>query len=90
MEKMMKVCAVVEEREAVLACSDKNMKIGATMWDLETGEKLFHIPTCASPPFGFLCLRNRFLVASQSNKLGSVGDGAIAIWSFNKVTFFNT
>ncbi|KAL5186401.1 Protein ROOT INITIATION DEFECTIVE 3 [Glycine soja] len=75
---------VVEEREAVLACSDKNMKIGATMWDLETGEKLFHIPTCASPPFGFLCLRNRFLVASQSNKLGSVGDGAIAIWSFNK------
>ncbi|XP_020217537.1 protein ROOT INITIATION DEFECTIVE 3 isoform X2 [Cajanus cajan] len=72
------------EAEAVVACSDKSMKIGATMWDLETGEKLLHIPTCASPPFGFLCLRNRFLVASQINKHGSIGDGAILVWPFNK------
>ncbi|QCD81151.1 pre-rRNA-processing protein IPI3 [Vigna unguiculata] len=72
------------EGEAVVACSDKSMKIGASMWDLETGEKLLHIPTCASPPFGFLCLRNRFLVASQLNRHGSVGDGAIAVWSFHK------
>lgn len=73
------------EGEAVVACSDKSMKIGASMWDLETGEKLLHIPSCASPPFGFLCLRNRFLVASQLNRHGSVGDGAIAVWSFHKV-----
>ncbi|XP_047150144.1 protein ROOT INITIATION DEFECTIVE 3-like [Vigna umbellata] len=75
---------LVGEGEAVVACSDKSMKIGASMWDLETGEKLLHIPTCASPPFGFLCLKNRFLVASQLNRHGSVGDGAIAVWSFHK------
>ncbi|CAJ1943654.1 unnamed protein product [Sphenostylis stenocarpa] len=72
------------EGEAVVACSDQSMKIGASMWDLETGEKLLHIPSCASPPLGFLCLRNRFLVASQVNRHGSVGDGTIAVWSLNK------
>jgi len=59
---------VMGEREAVIACIDKSIKIGATMWDLKTEEKLFHIPTCLSPPFDFLCLRNRFLVGFQSNK----------------------
>ncbi|KAK7346581.1 hypothetical protein VNO80_21104 [Phaseolus coccineus] len=81
---MMQQREIVGEGEAVVACSDKSMKIGASMWDLETGEKLLHIPSCASPPFGILCLRNRFLVASQLNKHGSVGDGAVAVWSFNK------
>ncbi|KAK7330606.1 hypothetical protein VNO77_24804 [Canavalia gladiata] len=75
---------MVGEGEALVACSDKSMKIGVTMWDLETGQKLVHIPTCASPPFGLICLRNRFLVASQINKHGSVGDGAIVVWAFNK------
>ncbi|KAL2321699.1 hypothetical protein Fmac_026078 [Flemingia macrophylla] len=74
-----------EVAEAVVACSDKSMKIGATMWDIETGEKLLHTPTCASPPFGFLCLRNRFLVASQINKHGSsIAHGTILIWPLNK------
>lgn len=78
---------VVEEGEALVACSDKSMKIGVTIWDMDTGEKMLHIPTCASPPFGLLCLRNRFLVASQLNKHGSVGGGAIVVWALNKVTF---
>ncbi|KAJ1413276.1 WD40/YVTN repeat-like-containing domain superfamily [Sesbania bispinosa] len=62
------------------------MKIGVTIWDMETGKNLLHIPSCASPPFGLLCLRNRFLVASQINKHGSVGGGAgaIVVWSLNK------
>lgn len=81
------VSMIVGEGETVVACSDKSMKIGATMWDLKTGQKLLHIPSCVSSPFGFVCLKNRFLVASQLNKHGSVGGGAITIWSFNKVTF---
>ncbi|KAK7265571.1 hypothetical protein RJT34_33192 [Clitoria ternatea] len=76
--------AMMEEGEALVACSDKSMKIGVTIWKMDTGERLFHIPTCASPPFGLLCLRNRFLVASQLNKHGSVGDGAIAVWPLHK------
>ncbi|XP_027337416.1 protein ROOT INITIATION DEFECTIVE 3-like [Abrus precatorius] len=75
---------MVGEGEALVACSDKSMKIGVKVWDLATGQNLLHIPTCASPPFGFLCLRNRFLVASQINKHGSVGDGAIVVWALNK------
>ncbi|KAL9326603.1 hypothetical protein ACSQ67_007248 [Phaseolus vulgaris] len=81
---MMQQREMVGEGEAVVACSDKSMKIGASMWDLETGEKLLQIPSCASPPFGMLCLRNRYLVASQQNKHGSIGDGAVAVWALNK------
>lgn len=81
---------MVREREALVACSDKSMKIGVTIWDIDTGDNLLHIPTCASPPFGLLCLRNRFLVASQINKHGSVCGGSIGVWSLNKVTFLSS
>lgn len=79
---------MVMEGEALVACSDR-MKIGVTIWDMDTGEKMLHIPTCASPPFGLLCLRNRFLVASQVNKHGSVGGGATFVWALNKVAFYS-
>ncbi|XP_022137408.1 protein ROOT INITIATION DEFECTIVE 3-like isoform X2 [Momordica charantia] len=72
------------EREALAVCSDKNMGSGITIWDVETGDTLLHIPTCASPPYGLICLRNEFLVASQTRKEGSVGGGSIFIWSLNK------
>ncbi|XP_039688988.1 protein ROOT INITIATION DEFECTIVE 3 isoform X2 [Medicago truncatula] len=84
MQQVDKRKMVVEEGEALVACSDKSMRIGVTIWDMETGEKMLHIPTCASPPLGMLCLRNRFLVASQLNKHGSVGGGAIVVWPLNK------
>jgi len=87
MQQVNKRKMVVEEGEALVACSDKSMRIGVTIWDMETGEKMLHIPTCASPPLGMLCLRNRFLVASQLNKHGSVGGGAIVVWPLNKVLF---
>lgn len=71
--------------EALVACGDKSMGTGVTLWDLDTGDHLLHIPTCASPPHGMLCLRNQFLVASQIHRHGSVGGGAIFFWSMNKV-----
>ncbi|CAL5198134.1 unnamed protein product [Lathyrus oleraceus] len=80
----MNMVQVVEEREALVACSDQSMRIGVTIWDMETGEKMFHIPTCCSPPLGLLCLRNQFLVASQLNKHGSIGGGSIVVWPLNK------
>lgn len=70
---------------ALAVCSDKNMGSGITISDVKTGETLLHIPTCASPPYGLFCLRNEFLVASQTRKEGSVGGGSIFIWSLNKV-----
>ena len=72
-------------KEALVVCSDKSMGIGITIWDLDTGDHLLHIPTCASPSHGLLCLRNQFLVASQIHKHGSVGGGAIFTWALNKV-----
>ncbi|GMY15092.1 protein ROOT INITIATION DEFECTIVE 3-like [Fagus crenata] len=71
-------------KEALVVCSDKSMGIGITIWDLDTGDHLLHIPTCASPSHGLLCLRNQFLVASQIHKHGSVGGGAIFTWALNK------
>ncbi|XP_021634654.1 protein ROOT INITIATION DEFECTIVE 3 isoform X2 [Manihot esculenta] len=71
-------------REALVACSDRSMGTGIAIWDIRTGDRLLHIPTCASPPHGLLCLGNQFLVASQVNKHGSVGGGAIFTWPFNK------
>lgn len=75
-----------KEREAVVVCSDRNMGIGITVWDIKTGERLLHIPTCAASPHGLLCLRNQFLVASQISRHGSLGGGAIFMWPLNKVT----
>ncbi|KAH8486745.1 hypothetical protein H0E87_025665 [Populus deltoides] len=70
--------------EVLVVCSDRNMGTGIAMWDMETGDRIMHIPTCASPLYGLLCLRDQFLVASQVNKHGSVGGGAIFTWSLNK------
>lgn len=72
-------------REALVVCSAKSLGIGITIWDIETGDHLLHIPTCASPAHGLLCLRKQFLVASQIHRHGSVGGGAIFIWALNKV-----
>ncbi|KAG4155439.1 hypothetical protein ERO13_D03G113300v2 [Gossypium hirsutum] len=71
-------------KEALVVCSDKSTCIGITVWDLETGEQLLHIPTCAAAPHGLFCLRNQFIVASQSNRHGSFGGGSIFIWPLNK------
>ncbi|XP_021681000.2 protein ROOT INITIATION DEFECTIVE 3 [Hevea brasiliensis] len=70
--------------EALVACSDRSMGTGIAIWDIRTGDPLLHIPTCASPPHGLLCLGNQFLVASQVNKHGSVGGGAIFTWPLKK------
>ncbi|XP_038894085.1 protein ROOT INITIATION DEFECTIVE 3-like isoform X1 [Benincasa hispida] len=72
------------EKMVLAMCSDRNMGSGITIWDVKTGQTLLHIPTCASPPYGLICLRNEFLVASQTRKEGSVGGGSIFIWSLNK------
>ncbi|KAJ8752635.1 hypothetical protein K2173_005524 [Erythroxylum novogranatense] len=60
------------------------MGIGITVWDMETGDRVMHIPTCASPPHGLLCLNDRFLVASQVSRYRSVGGGSVFTWSLNK------
>ncbi|KAH7528249.1 hypothetical protein FEM48_Zijuj05G0052500 [Ziziphus jujuba var. spinosa] len=60
------------------------MATGISLWDLDTGDHLLHIPTSASPSHGLLCLKNQFLVASQIHRHGSVGVGAIFIWPLNK------
>ncbi|KAK7291561.1 hypothetical protein RIF29_06803 [Crotalaria pallida] len=75
---------MMRERKALVACSDENMKVGVSIWDINSGDTLLHIPTCASPPFGLLCLRNRYVVASQLNKQGSAGGGSVVVWSLNK------
>ncbi|TQE09866.1 hypothetical protein C1H46_004444 [Malus baccata] len=70
--------------EAVVVCSDKRIGTGITIWNIDTGDRLLHIPTCASPARGLVCLRNQFLVAAQIHKPGSVGGGAISMWKLNK------
>ncbi|XVE56609.1 hypothetical protein DITRI_Ditri04bG0024700 [Diplodiscus trichospermus] len=70
--------------EALVVCSDKSTGVGMTVWDLENGDQLLHIPTCAAAPHGLLCLRNEFLVASQCNRHGSLGGGSIFFWPLNK------
>ncbi|KAL3512573.1 hypothetical protein ACH5RR_025290 [Cinchona calisaya] len=71
-------------KEALVVCSDKNLGIGITIWDVENGDRLLHIPTCASPPHGLICLRNQYLVASQVQRTGSVAGGVIFKWPLNK------
>ncbi|CAN0905937.1 Protein ROOT INITIATION DEFECTIVE 3 [Linum grandiflorum] len=72
------------EGEALVLCGDKNMGTGMDVWDMESGDCILHIPTCASSPHGLSCLRSQVLVASQANKHGSVGGGAIFSWHLNK------
>ncbi|KAG9447161.1 hypothetical protein H6P81_013289 [Aristolochia fimbriata] len=76
--------AEARSKEALVVCSDRNMNAGITIWDLETGEDLCHIPTCASPLHGLVCLKNQFLLASQVQRHRSFGGGAIFTWSLNK------
>ncbi|KAK9115798.1 hypothetical protein Sjap_014745 [Stephania japonica] len=52
-------------KEALVVCSDKSLSAGVTVWDMETGDHLLHIPTCASPLHGLLCLNNHSIIASQ-------------------------
>lgn len=78
----------MQEEEALVVCSDKNLGIGITIWDLETGDHLLHIPTSASIPHGLICLTNQFLVASQIQKTPSFGGGVIFKWPLNKVHIY--
>ncbi|XP_058226358.1 protein ROOT INITIATION DEFECTIVE 3-like [Rhododendron vialii] len=71
-------------KEALAVCSNKSLGIGITMWDIESGDHLLHLPTCASLPHGLTCLGNQCLAASQIHRQGSVAGGVIFIWPFNK------
>ncbi|XVF11549.1 hypothetical protein REPUB_Repub08aG0037400 [Reevesia pubescens] len=75
---------MIKNEELLVVCSDRSTGVGISVWDLETGEQLLHIPTCAAAPNGLLRLRDQFLVASQCNRLGSFGGGSIFIWPLNK------
>ncbi|XP_052176443.1 protein ROOT INITIATION DEFECTIVE 3-like [Diospyros lotus] len=72
------------EKEALVACSDKSLGIGITIWDIEKGDVLGHIPTSASPPHGLACLADQCLVASQISRRGSVAGGVIFMWPLDK------
>ncbi|CAN1802259.1 Protein ROOT INITIATION DEFECTIVE 3 [Linum perenne] len=72
------------EEEALILCGGKNMGTGIDVWNLDSGDRILHIPTCASPSYGLSCLRGQVLIASQANKHGSVGGGAIFSWYLNK------
>ncbi|KAJ0895213.1 putative formimidoyltetrahydrofolate cyclodeaminase, Glutamate formimidoyltransferase [Helianthus annuus] len=71
-------------KEALVVCGDKNLTVGLTIWDIETGDHLLHIPTCASPVHGITCLRNHYLLASQIHRPASVAGGVIFTWPFSK------
>ncbi|KAF5792954.1 putative transcription factor WD40-like family [Helianthus annuus] len=70
-------------KEALVVCGDNNLTVGLTIWDIETGVHLLHIPTCASPVHGITCLRNQYLIASQIHRPGSVAAGVIFTWPFS-------
>ncbi|KAH7681127.1 pre-rRNA-processing protein IPI3 protein [Dioscorea alata] len=76
--------ALMAERKEVLVVCGDNMSTGIRTWDVETGEELLRIPTCASPPHGLLCVRDSFLVASQLQTHRPYGGGAIFFWALNK------
>ncbi|KAL4584797.1 hypothetical protein LXL04_009407 [Taraxacum kok-saghyz] len=71
-------------KEALVVCGEKNLTVGLTIWDIETGDHLLHIPTCASHFHGLTCLRNQYLVASQIHRPGSVAGGVVFTWPFSK------
>ncbi|GKB30700.1 root initiation defective 3-like protein [Tanacetum coccineum] len=71
-------------KEALVVCGSKNLTVGVTIWDIETGDHLLHIPTCASPFQGITCLRDQYLVATQIHHPGSVAGGVIFTWPFSK------
>ncbi|KAI9108783.1 hypothetical protein K1719_020088 [Acacia pycnantha] len=70
--------------ELLVVCGDKSTGLGLKILDMNTGEDLFHLPNCASSSSGLVCLRDQFIAASQINRHGSVGGGAIGFWSLNK------
>ncbi|KAJ8493956.1 hypothetical protein OPV22_015677 [Ensete ventricosum] len=80
---MVDVGAAERRREALVVCSEK-MSAGITLYDLESGEELMRLPTCASPPHGLLCLADHHLVASQLQRYRSYRGGAIFFWDLNK------
>ncbi|XP_076901969.1 protein ROOT INITIATION DEFECTIVE 3-like [Bidens hawaiensis] len=71
-------------KEALVVCGDRNLTVGVTIWDIETGSRLLHIPTCASSFNGITCLRDQYLIASQIHRPGSVAGGVIFTWPFSK------
>ncbi|XP_044487066.1 protein ROOT INITIATION DEFECTIVE 3-like [Mangifera indica] len=73
-----------EGSEALVVCSDRSLKVGMTIWDIETGDQILRIPSCAASPHGLLCLRNQYLAASQVNRHGSLGGGSVFMWALNK------
>lgn len=72
-------------KECLVVCGDRNLGVGLTIFDIETGDRFLHIPTCASPSSGVTCLKNQYLVASQIHRPGCVAGGVIFTWSLNKV-----
>ncbi|XP_054807733.1 protein ROOT INITIATION DEFECTIVE 3-like [Prosopis cineraria] len=70
--------------QLLVVCGDKSIGLGLKILDMSTGEDLLHLPNCASPSSGLICLRGQFIAASQINRHGSVGGGAIGIWALNK------
>ncbi|GAB4860461.1 hypothetical protein Ancab_035621 [Ancistrocladus abbreviatus] len=71
-------------KEALVVCTDESVGIGITIWDMENGNQLLHIPTCSAAPHGLLCLRKQYLVAAQTRKHGSHLNGVIFFWPLNK------
>ncbi|KAL1814601.1 hypothetical protein ACET3Z_017175 [Daucus carota] len=72
------------EREGLVVCGDRNLGVGLTIYDIESGDRSLHISTCASPRYGVTCLKNQYLVASQIHRPGCVAGGIIFTWSLNK------
>ncbi|KAJ0977006.1 hypothetical protein J5N97_012480 [Dioscorea zingiberensis] len=70
-------------REVLVVCGD-NMSTGIRTWDVETGDELLRMPTCASPSHGLLCVQDYLLVASQLQNHRPYGGGAIFFWALNK------
>ncbi|MFS7971549.1 putative transcription factor WD40-like family [Helianthus anomalus] len=71
-------------KEALVVGGDNNLTVGLTIWDIQTGDHLLHIPTCASPLHGITCFRHQYLLASPIHRPGSVAAGVIFTWPFSK------
>lgn len=78
----------IEMKEALVVCGSRNLTVGVTIWDIETGNHILHIPTCASPFHGITCLKHQYLIASQIQIPGSVAAGVIFTWPFSKVYIY--
>ncbi|CAL5361867.1 unnamed protein product [Camellia sinensis] len=57
-------------KEALIVCSDKSLGIGITIWDIESGENLLHIPTSASSVLWLLRYTGRAQLLVGSSLFG--------------------